>query len=1048
VGATLSVLFTDAVASTEALARLGDERFGAIERAHLALLRAALEAHGGREVKSLGDGLMVVFDGAAEALGCAVAMQQAVEAGHRRGEDGLALRVGVASGDVTVGEDGDVHGTAVVEAARLCAAASAGQILATSLARGLAGSRGGHAFTALGPVALKGLAEPVDTVEVGWAPLTEDDVLAPVPLPPRVAVQPPWAFVGRAPEMARLQAAWRRAADGPRQVVLLGGEPGAGKTRLARELAVSAHQEGALVLFGRVDEHLEVAYQPFAEALRHCLGGVDDETRTRVLGLRGGVLGRLVPELVDDLPARQVDAWAVLEGLVDWLAGEAAQRPVVLALDDLHWAARPTLQAFLHLARSERLARVLILGTYRDTELDREHPFGVALADLRREQDVERVTVGGLDREGVAAFVGAEHAALAGQISEQTQGNPFFVGQLLHHLGEAGTIDDTVPDGVRDVVGRRVARLSAQTGDLLRVAAVAGPEFETSIVATVTDQSGAIALDGFDAAIGAGLLLETETPGRLRFVHALARQALEEDLTGLRRVHLHRDLALALQQRFGDADGTVAELANHFAAAAPIGEGERAAHYAERAAGLAAARGAPDQALELLERALALLPPDTDPDGHRRVHLHALLIHTSFHLLAVAYMETIGLQWMALGRELGDEDVTTVHAVAVTIEGILWHPADPAYLAAITRALHTNISGLDVGDRQRVSWRGVWCTTDAHGLRALLLANAASTWALGAPMEAIAPGLGFAHPLAMADEACRVAELSADPEIISDTRVNRSWALAATPDAAAALPGAERTAQLGYHVAGGAFVPATLALARLGRLDDLCDWIDLMLDTCDRTGDRSVLTCARMHQALVALARERYEDARIATERALAIDPSQLGMQRPYAILTIARLLALDRPDEARPIADRLAADPSIDYSALRAVVAVAQGDPDPARALLRSWHARGRPIPVDLTRSGRLWGLAECAHATGDRDAARHLYDLLLPYDGQLLLYWLDFIPASAPFTLGRLVATLGDDEQALAHYRAALVIEEQAGTTALAARTRQALAEAVRHP
>jgi class 3 adenylate cyclase/tetratricopeptide (TPR) repeat protein len=1044
VGATLSVLFTDAVASTEALTRLGDERFGAIERAHLELLRAALKTCGGREVKSLGDGLMVVFDGAAEALGCAVAMQQAVEAAHRRGEDGLALRVGVASGDVTVGDDGDVHGTAVVEAARLCAAAGAGRILASALARGLAGSRGGHAFTALGPVALKGLAEPVSTVEVGWAPLAEDDELAPVALPARVAVQPRWAFVGRSREMACLQAAWHRATDGPRQVVLLGGEPGAGKTRLARELAISAHQEGALVLAGRVDEHLEVAYQPFAEALRNYLGGIDDATRAEVLGLRGGVLGRLVPELVDDLPAGQVDAWAVLEGLVDWLTGEAARRPVVLALDDLHWAARPTLQAFLHLARSERLARVLILATYRDTELDREHPFSVALADLRREEDVERVTVRGLDREGVAAFVGAEHAALADQISEQTQGNPFFVGQLLHHLAEAGTIDDAVPDGVRDVVGRRVARLSAQTGDLLRVAAVAGPEFETSVVAVVADQSDALALDGFDAAIGAGLLLETETPGRLRFVHALARQALEEDLTGLRRIHLHRDLALALEQRFGDADSVVAELANHYSAAAPIGEGERAAHYAERAAVQAAARGAPEQAIELLERALALLSPDTDPDGQRRVHLYALLINTSFHLLYVDYVETLGLQWMALGREVGDDDVTTVHAVGVTITGILWHPPDPEFLAAITRALHTDISGLDVGDRQRVSWRGVWCTTDAHGLRALLLANAAITWALGGPLETIACDLGFAHPLELADEACRVAELSADPEIIGDTRVNRFWSLAVIDDAAAALPGAERAAKLGYHAAGGAFVPASLSLARLGRLDDLCDWIDMMLDTCDRTGDRTVLTCARMHQSLVALARGRHEDARIATERALAVDPSLAGMQRPYAILTIARLLAVGCPDEARPIAERLATDPSVDYSHLRAVVAIAQGDAEPARALLRSWHAAGRSVTLDLTRTSRLWGLAECAHAAGDRDAARHLYDLLLPYDGQLLVYWFDFVPASAAFTLGRLAATLGDDEQALVHYRAALAIEEQAGASALAARTRRALGNA----
>ena len=165
-------------------------------------------------------------------------------------------------------------------------------------------------------------------------------------------------------------------------------------------------------------------------------------------------------------------------------------------------------------------------------------------------------------------------------------------------------------------------------------------------------------------------------------------------------------------------------------------------------------------------------------------------------------------------------------------------------------------------------------------------------------------------------------------------------------------------------------------------------------------------------------------------------------MQRPYAILTIARFLAVGRPDEAWPIADRLVTDPSIDYSALRAVVAVAQGDPDPARALLASWHAGGRPIPIDLTRSGRLWGLAECAHATGDRDAARHLYDLLLPYNGQLLLYWLDFIPASAAFILGRLAATLGEDEQARAHYRAALALEEQAGAEPLAARTRHALA------
>ena len=232
--ATLTVLFTDAVASTAALARLGDERFGVVQHAHLDLLRSAATRNGGREIKSLGDGLMVVFSGAADALASAVAMQQAVEAAGRRGDEGFRLRVGVSSGDVNVDDDGDVTGTAVVEAARLCAAASAGQILASALARGLAGSRGGHLFTALGVVELKGLTEPLSVVEVGWAPLADGDVLAPVPLPPRLAFESAWTFVGRGAEVERLHGLWQEVVGGARRVVLVGGEPGEGKTRLAR----------------------------------------------------------------------------------------------------------------------------------------------------------------------------------------------------------------------------------------------------------------------------------------------------------------------------------------------------------------------------------------------------------------------------------------------------------------------------------------------------------------------------------------------------------------------------------------------------------------------------------------------------------------------------------------------------------------------------------------------------------------------------------------------------------------------------------------------
>ncbi len=263
-------------------------------------------------------------------------MQQAVEASNRRGEEGLPLRVGISSGDVDVAEDDDIHGTAVVEAARLCAAATGGQILVTETVRALAGSRGGHAFTSLGPRELKGMADPVPTVEVGWAPLAEGDLIAPVPLPPRLALDTSWDFCGRLSEIETLEAMWRRAIEGTPGVALLGGEPGAGKTRLAREVAVRVHEEGGLVLFGRVDEDAAVAYQPFAEALRHYLANVDEDTRSHLLELRGGVLARLAPELSEETPSGPADALTLFDGLADWLSEEGERRPVLLVLDDLH----------------------------------------------------------------------------------------------------------------------------------------------------------------------------------------------------------------------------------------------------------------------------------------------------------------------------------------------------------------------------------------------------------------------------------------------------------------------------------------------------------------------------------------------------------------------------------------------------------------------------------------------------------------------------------------------------------------------------------------
>jgi class 3 adenylate cyclase len=229
---TVTVVFTDLVESTSLRQRFGDDRADEVRREHDRLVRHATDVHGGTEIKALGDGFMLVFDAAAEAVGAAVAMQQAVDRYSRRSPTAVQIRIGVSAGDVTW-EAGDCFGTPVIEASRLCDTAAAGQILVSDVVRLLAGSRGGHHFETVGALELKGLTDPLGVSAVSWEP----DVPAAMTLPTALLPRGQGRFVGRAAERERLAAAWKSAAAGSRRVVLISGEPGVGKTRLAAELA-------------------------------------------------------------------------------------------------------------------------------------------------------------------------------------------------------------------------------------------------------------------------------------------------------------------------------------------------------------------------------------------------------------------------------------------------------------------------------------------------------------------------------------------------------------------------------------------------------------------------------------------------------------------------------------------------------------------------------------------------------------------------------------------------------------------------------------------
>ena len=679
---TVAVLFTDLVGSTARQSEVGDERFDEIRRAHFAVLRDVVEAHQGTEVKNLGDGLMVVFRSASNAIAAAVAMQVENDR-HGRAHPDLAvgIKVAAAMGDAVLEED-DWFGTPVVEAARLCAVCDSGQVLVTESLRLMAGSRSGAPIERLGDLELKGLPDPVPTCTVRWEPA---EVVAGIPLPGLFAGDGAAPFAGRAAERATLDRLWKEARTTGRRVAFVAGEPGIGKTRLVAELARDVHAEGGVVLVGRSDDEIDVPYRPFADALDHLARHADDDLLTEHAEEMGGVVGRLAPTLtrrtrVEPEPMSndpEMERVRQFHAVADLLTRQARRAPVLLVLDDVHWADRSSLLLLRDLVRRLDDAPVLAVGTYRDTDLDRTHPLAAMLADFRREPGVERLALSGLSADEVLdllALVGGhdlddEGVELGRRIAETSSGNPFFVGETLRHLAESGAIrqedgrwvrgtldpdDSGVPEGVREVVGRRLSALDDTTQLVLAVAAVAGAEFDAVIVAGVADRPVDEVLDGLDLAVARNLLVEDpDRFGGFRFAHALVRQTLEEELSTTRRLRLHRALAEATETQAPDR---VEEIAHHFLEAAATGVAEQAVAYARRAADAATERMAPEQTLRWLRRALEA-EEGLEPDPGRRAELLVALGEPAFWADDVVGVADELLEASALAVEAGRPDL-------------------------------------------------------------------------------------------------------------------------------------------------------------------------------------------------------------------------------------------------------------------------------------------------------------------------------------------------------------------------------------------------------
>jgi DNA-binding SARP family transcriptional activator/tetratricopeptide (TPR) repeat protein len=642
----VTFVLTDIEGSTGLWEADGDAMATALQL-HDELIARLATRHGGRLLKDKGEGdaTLSVFQRASDAVACAAELQRALSTASWPAGLVLRVRVGVHSGEAQE-RDGDYFGPVLNRAARLRSLASGGVTVLSQSTAELVRDRlpGELALVDVGRHELRGLSRPERVFELrataaGVAGrdlgVESGPVMLALARPLHAPVGSP--FVGRGAELAHLRERWAAVQSGARAAIVIGGEPGIGKTRLAGEFARTVREQGGLVLYGRCDEGLAVPYQPFVEALRPYARVVGLDRVRGQLGDLAAELGCLLPELAAlGEPGRsdpESERYALFEAVAALIEAATHQQRVLLVLDDLHWAPCPTLLLLRHLIRSERSLGVLVLCTYRETELDRDDQLARLLADLHRDASVERLSIGGLDEPAIAAMLEArightlhEQPRLVHVLGTQTAGNPFFIGELLAHLAESRehltaavtAAQLEVPAGLRYVIAQRVARLSAPSRRALSVAAVAGPTFSFVLLERVLGASCGV-LDALDEALSTGLLTDAGD-GQHAFAHALVRQTIYTQLGSASRMRLHRQLGEALET-IGNTEASVEALAYHFAQAASDGQGVKAARYALAAGRSATARLGYEQAAEHYERGLQALLSSGQPQPQQRLEL-------------------------------------------------------------------------------------------------------------------------------------------------------------------------------------------------------------------------------------------------------------------------------------------------------------------------------------------------------------------------------------------------------------------------------------------
>lgn len=1057
-----TILMTDIVRSTENLARLGDLRWRELLERHDAIVYEEVQATEGRVRTDRGDGFLISFDEPDHAITCAEALCVATAA------LGVELRAGVHSGECELLGD-RLAGMAVHVAARIGELARGSEVLLSSSVRErLSGNtaeladRGVHKLRgvpgewdvyALRSRRLEAVAGPVEL---------EAQQTFQAPLPALTAARLSEArMVDRVDEVRLCCDMFQRVRAGEQRTIFITGEPGIGKTRLAAQVAAELHTAGATVLCGRCDPELGVPYQPFVELLTHYARFAPPELLEQHRAQYGRELARLVPELAGwSAPvaappeqSREENRHLMFAAVAGLLRTAALQRPLVLVLDDLQWADKPTLLMLKYVLVTPDAAPALVLGTYRSTELSRRVPLAELLAELRRESGIEHIELSGLGASDVVTM--AQHLTdekldsagveLVQSLGEETNGNPFFLGEILRSLKDAGGVSHAaerdagghtptldLPRSVRDAIASRVSRMGNRVEQVLCCGAVIGSEFDIELLARTLGESEEQLVDVLDAAVEAELIREVPGIGlRYSFVHPLIPPALYDQLGGGSRRLLHRRILDGLEHLLGEEARyqRSGELAHHALSGVPIVPAATAVEYARRAGQHGLEQLAPQEATRWFEHALKLhrvtAPAESTAPGSDEL-LRELLIGRGIAEQQSgdpAFRETL-LRTSELAREAGDTD-RLVRAVLANTRGFASATGrvDAERVAMLEAALSA-IGEQDSSARARL----------------LAILSAELTFAGD-----------WRRRKALSDESLEIASRLGDPATLSDVLSARFITIWTPETLGQRLSDTQRDLAIAEELGGPlaqfrALHWRAAAAVEAGELDLAAALVERQTAVAERLRQPTSSWLAAYDRATQALMRGLLEEAERSAEDAGRIAAAS---EQPEALAFYAGQLINIRFEQGRLgeleplIAQQMQDNPGI--PAFRGALALARSEAgmrDEALAVLAVDSATHfAELSYD---SNWLTGLAIYAEAVaglGERDAAARLHKLLAP--------WRDHVAFNSATTWGLVERHVGNLDRVLGRYddaeselRRAAQEHERMGAPVWLARTRLDLA------